>query len=1274
MGDFEVWAPPQEFDEYRLMGLLGGGTMGQVYLAHDRVLDRQVAIKFVTVLADGVRERFLVEARAAARLQHPNVMAIHRVGELAGRPFLISEYIRGQTLAELVLPLPWQRALELGLGLVRGLEAAHRQGVLHRDIKLANAMIGEQGEVKLLDFSLAKLEVLVPSLPIRSAPPGHRIFAHDETLALHSLPLQRPGPEAAPPAMTRDFEEGWDSPSATLTEVGSLIGTPHYMAPELWRAEPASRRSDIYALGVLLYILCCGHPPNEARDSGELAEMVQSREPCPLAERMPGIDPQLAAIIDRCIRRDPDDRFADAEELRAALEALSPLRGESGPPVAANPYRGLRAFEAEHRAVFFGRGPEVTAVLSRLRAQSFVLATGDSGVGKSSLCRAGVLPAIQEGALDPALAWSTASITPGRRPVHALLAALASGCGLTEDVLAAAAHGEPEAFARVLGDASGDRGQVVFVDQLEELVTLSPPAEAALAGRLMGELAAGIPGIRLLATARGDFLTRLAQVPGLQDRFGPALYFVPPLGARGVREAIVGPAEARGARFASATLVEELVVAGVEGSLPLLQFALAEIWEARDRSSAVISATALVRLGGVSGALARHADGVIGRLDMPARHAARALLMRLVTLELTRASLTREELVGDNEAARTALDALVEGRLLVVRELADEFFYEIAHEALIAGWTSLRVWLEEEADNRAARHRLEAAASEWDRLGRPREALWGERQLAELRALDPASLRPREASFIDLSAAQVRRRRRFRMIALVSAPLLLVSVLIGVRIAQSAALARVIDAHLTAANSLLERARARDVEVMADRALAFSRFDVADTVAAEQVWSRAIAGATELEGLYGLAARELEAAHSRDSARSDVRTLLGDVLEARALLAERGQDPGHVEDLVSRMRLHDESGERTARWTAPAELSLATTPAGAQVRLERYDRQADGRIVPSEPREIGLTPFTVNLPPGSYRLSFESLGRPLVRYPLLVGRGEALGLDVPLPAAVPAGFVVVPAGRFLFGSAGDEDLRRGFYSAVPMHEVATDAYLIAIHETTYADWIEFLDALPPEQRSARTPKGEGAAMRQGPSLQQRPDATWQITTMVGTELQTTRVGEPLVRPARAVRAKQDWLRLPITGLREEEAQAYMDWLDRSGRVPGARFCTEFEWERAARGADGRYFPTGDQIGPDEANFDQTYGRDIAAMAPDEVGSFPASQSPSGLHDVMGNVYEFAATPGAPSEKVVRGGAFFFGSLSGRTMNRNPIGPEFRDGTLGLRICAPSPAR
>jgi serine/threonine protein kinase len=159
-----LWIPPQEFDEYRLVRLLGKGAMGQVFLAHDRVLDRPVAVKFITALESDARERFLIEARAAARIQHPNVMAMYRVGELDQHPYLITEYVRGHNLSELTLPIPWRDALDFGLGLARGLAAAHRQGVLHRDIKLANAMVSDRGEIKLLDFSLAKLETGVPAL------------------------------------------------------------------------------------------------------------------------------------------------------------------------------------------------------------------------------------------------------------------------------------------------------------------------------------------------------------------------------------------------------------------------------------------------------------------------------------------------------------------------------------------------------------------------------------------------------------------------------------------------------------------------------------------------------------------------------------------------------------------------------------------------------------------------------------------------------------------------------------------------------------------------------------------------------------------------------------------------------------------------------------------------------------------------------------------------------------------------------------------------------
>ena len=153
-----VWSPPEVFDEYRIIRPLGRGGMGRVFLAHDAILDRPVAVKFLSDFSGDatLRSRFLVEARAAARVQHPNVVTVFRVGELDDLPYIVSEYIRGRSLDKLDKPLPWPRVLEIGIALARGLAAAHRSGILHRDIKTANAMISEDGTVKLLDFGLAK--------------------------------------------------------------------------------------------------------------------------------------------------------------------------------------------------------------------------------------------------------------------------------------------------------------------------------------------------------------------------------------------------------------------------------------------------------------------------------------------------------------------------------------------------------------------------------------------------------------------------------------------------------------------------------------------------------------------------------------------------------------------------------------------------------------------------------------------------------------------------------------------------------------------------------------------------------------------------------------------------------------------------------------------------------------------------------------------------------------------------------------------------------------
>src|SRR3954462_6719006 len=161
------WQPPTEFDDYLLLQPLGTGSTGQVYLAEDQVLARRVAGKFATVPQPeaALRQRFLIEARAAARVQHPNVVSIYRVGELEDRPYLITEFVRGRSLEQIEKPMPWERALAIGIDLSRGLSAAHRNGVVHCDIKSANAILPEEGGAKLLDLGWRRSSRLPRTAP-----------------------------------------------------------------------------------------------------------------------------------------------------------------------------------------------------------------------------------------------------------------------------------------------------------------------------------------------------------------------------------------------------------------------------------------------------------------------------------------------------------------------------------------------------------------------------------------------------------------------------------------------------------------------------------------------------------------------------------------------------------------------------------------------------------------------------------------------------------------------------------------------------------------------------------------------------------------------------------------------------------------------------------------------------------------------------------------------------------------------------------------------------
>lgn len=1220
-GTRTAWAPPASFEEYEIIRPLGGGTGGRVYLAHDRLLDRAVAIKFLVAPLDAdVLSRFLVEARAAARIQHPNVATLYRVGQLAQRPYLVSEYVRGRSLEERPRPVAWDEALRLAIAIARGLAAAHRSGVLHRDLAPKNVVVSDTGEVKLVDFGLAQI--------------GER-------------------------SETGEGGEG----------LRRLVGTPSYAAPELWRGEPASRRADVYAFGALVHELCVGRPPYGDVAPWERPAALQERDVPSLRALVQGVDPRLSDAVDRCLRRDPAERFASAEDLRDALELMVEPTAVVDVP-AGNPYRGLRAFDADHRGLFFGRRAEIQAVAERLRSGALVVVAGDSGVGKSSLCAAGVVPAVTEGVLRDGRTWTATRFVPGRQPIEAAATALARSVGVDAEEVRAAIRSEPLGLARLLRRRVGaGSGVLLHLDQSEELVTVSARPDAEALATALAAVAAAGPGLKVLATARSDFLTRLSTLPGLGAELSLGLYLLAPLSREGIRQAVVGPARVKRVRFEADALVEEIVdtASATDGGMPLLQFALAELWEERDVQSATITVAALRALGGVEGALVRHADGVLARLGPDARLGARRVLMRLVTLDGTRARRPDAELVQD-ASERTALDALVAGRLVVASEAEGGAVFELAHEALVRGWATLAGWLADSAEQRALEQRLAQAAADWERLGRARDALWGARQLEEVKALDEARVRDPERAFLATSRRAALRRRRARIAAAAAVPVTALLVWAVLAAAQRARTERIVEAAL--AEGELHLAALADVRTARDaqRRDAYAAFDGGAGPQGEALWARALATDSRVAAEQAAATQALEKALLADPRRREARERMAAVLADAAAEAERAGRLDARDDALRRMALYDD-GRQRERWDQPTRVEIESEPP-AEVEVLRYRRSGDA--LRAEAAGVGgRTPLALALAPGSYLLVLRAPDRPPIRHPVLVSRHEPVRVSVPLPRAadVPPGFVVVPEGTFLLGSGDPEPLRREFLKTVPVHPTRNGPFLIARHEVTYAEWLEYLRDLPPAERAARTPRVDSKAFRGGLDLTER-DGRYRLSFQPTVRRYAALEGEPIRYAERALRAVQDWRRFPVTGISWADALAFTSWLDRTGRVPGARPCREDEWEHAARGADGRDYPGAARLDADDANIDLTYGKHPLALGPDEVGAHPASASPYGVVDLAGNAFEW--TQGAllgATGPVLRGGSYYYSTSTARATNREPVEPTMRDLTLGLRVCA-----
>src|SRR5450755_484410 len=279
--------PGTRLDGYEILGPLGAGGMGEVYRAHEPALKREVAIKVLPAYfsqdPDRLR-RFEQEAQAAAALNHPNILAVHRFGTFEGAPYLVSELLEGGTLGQLLKrgPLPVRKAIDYGTQIARGLAAAHDKGIVHRDLKPDNIFVTKDGRVKILDISLAKLTQTKTAL-------------------------------ADGPTVSRQER----------TEPGVVMGTVGYMSPEQVRGKAADHRADIFAFGAILYEMLTGRRAFKEPTSTETMTAILNDDPPGISQIAPGTPPGLLRIVHRCLEKNPEQRFQSASDLAFALEALS---------------------------------------------------------------------------------------------------------------------------------------------------------------------------------------------------------------------------------------------------------------------------------------------------------------------------------------------------------------------------------------------------------------------------------------------------------------------------------------------------------------------------------------------------------------------------------------------------------------------------------------------------------------------------------------------------------------------------------------------------------------------------------------------------------------------------------------------------------------------------------------------------------------------------------------------------------------------------------------
>ncbi len=438
-------------------------------------------------------------------------------------------------------------------------------------------------------------------------------------------------------------------------------------------------------------------------------------------------DTPWAPVLKRALAKDREGRYRTAHTLTRALEEVT-LRVAGAEDL--HPYPGLASFTEEDAGYFFGREAEVEEMWRKLEGPARLLGlVGPSGAGKTSFLRAGLIPRAGSG-------WRCLVCTPGSNPELSLSRALSSELsGDAEAVERLLRFDEPEvAVAAVAGWRRGGEHGLLIVDQLEELFTQNGVEVQRRFADLLNRLVL-VADVHVLLSLRDDFLMRCRDHEPMKPLFAD-LTALPTLSGAALRRALTQPALQCGYRFEDDALVEEMLaeVEGERGALPLLAFAAARLWEKRDRETGLLTRQAYVDIGGVGGALARHAETTMDRIGSERIAIVRELFRNLVTAEGTRAVREWDELLSvfadsRRESAAEVLRELVDARLLTSYEVKEEDRQptrrvEIIHESLLANWPRLVRWQTQDADAAQLRDQLRQAARTWEEHERTDDLLW----------------------------------------------------------------------------------------------------------------------------------------------------------------------------------------------------------------------------------------------------------------------------------------------------------------------------------------------------------------------------------------------------------------------------------------------------------------------------------------------------------------------------------------------------------------------